>query len=102
MIIDLVNSTGNDPLGDNFRVDCHIIVWQHEQVVFLPTSALFRVEDEWHVFRVVDKRAVLTPVKIGHDNGLQAEVLEGITVGTSVIVHPSDAIEDGARVAPRR
>ncbi|MEX1027112.1 MAG: HlyD family efflux transporter periplasmic adaptor subunit [Candidatus Paceibacterota bacterium] len=102
VIIDLTGSSDQRILlGDNFRVDCRIIVWQSDRVVWLPTSALFRVGDEWHVFRVEDRRAVLTPVQIGQDNGLQAEVVEGIAVDTPVIVHPSDAIEDGAPVTQR-
>lgn len=88
-------------LGDNFRVDCRVIVWQDEGVQWVPTSSLFRVDDHWHLFRVEAGEAVLTPVTIGHDNGRQAELLEGPPVGTPVIVHPSDTIEAGVAVVAR-
>jgi HlyD family secretion protein len=88
-------------LGDNFRVDCQIIIWERSQVNRVPTSSLFRVDGRWHVFRVEQGKAVLTPVTIGHDNGQQAEMLEGPPVGTPLIVHPSDMIEAGVAVAAR-
>jgi HlyD family secretion protein len=88
-------------LGDNFRVDCQIIIWERSQVNRVPTSSLFRVDGRWHVFRVEQGKAVLTPVTIGHDNGQQAEMLEGPPVGTPLIVHPSAMIEAGVAVAAR-
>jgi HlyD family secretion protein len=41
-------------------------------------------------------------VKIGERNGLEAEVLEGISEGDRLVIYPSDAIQDGSNVAPRR
>ena len=102
VIIDL-----NDPpedrkeLGDGFRVDCEIIVWEASDALQVPTSALFRVDGEWHLFAVDGSRARLMPVEIGHNNGKTAEVVKGIQPGTHVITHPSDAIEDGVAVAQR-
>jgi ABC-type multidrug transport system ATPase subunit len=34
-------------------------------------------------------------------NGLEAEVLEGLTDGALIIVHPGDTIADGVAVTPR-
>jgi HlyD family secretion protein len=53
------------------------------------------------VFRVVDRRAVETAIAIGHRNGMFAEVLDGLTAGDFVILHPSDQVRDGIAVAPR-
>ena len=41
----------------------------------------------------------LRSVEIGHRNGLAAEVVEGLAEGERVLVHPSDAVEDGVRIA---
>jgi HlyD family secretion protein len=41
-------------------------------------------------------------VAIGHTNGIDAEVLGGITAGAEVVVHPSDRVADGARIVARR
>ena len=40
-------------------------------------------------------------VKIGRQNGLEAEVLDGSAAGDEVVVHPSDQIEDGVHVRQR-
>ena len=102
VVIDLLDPPeARQQLGDNFRVDCRMIVWQSEQVLQMPTSALFRVEDRWHVFAVRDGIARLTAVEIGHNNGRQAEVTGGVESGTSVIIHPSDTLEDGIQVEQR-
>ena len=70
VIIDLVDPPGERAqLGDNFRVDCRVVVWQSDDALQLPTSALFRVDDQWHVFKVEQDIASLTKVTIGRNNG---------------------------------
>jgi HlyD family secretion protein len=85
-------------LGDGYRVEAHFILWEGEDVLQLPASALFRHADGWAVFAIRDGRARRVAVQIGHSNGLVTEVLSGITAGEIVIVHPDDRIEDGVRV----
>jgi HlyD family secretion protein len=85
-------------LGDGYRVEAHFILWQEAAVLQVPASALFRTADGWAVFAVVDGRAQLTQVGIGHNNGLDTQIVAGLDAGTSVIVHPDDRVEDGVRV----
>jgi HlyD family secretion protein len=40
-------------------------------------------------------------VKLGLQNGLEAEVVEGLSEGDQVVTHPGDNITDGVRVKPR-
>lgn len=89
-------------LGHGYRVEARIIVWQADDVVRVPSGALFRMQDGWAVFRVVDAVARLTPVRIGHDNGIMAEVREGLSPGDLVVLYPSAAVTDGRTVAPRQ
>jgi HlyD family secretion protein len=103
VIIDLINPREErTQLGDGFRVDCEITVWQAPDVLQVPTSALFRVDEKWQVFVVDDSQAKLTEVEIGKNNGRVAQVLGGIEEGVRVVTHPGDAIEDGVRVAERQ
>jgi HlyD family secretion protein len=88
-------------LGDGFRVEVRIVVWEREDVLKVPTSALFRHEGRWAVYRLEDGRAALEPVEIGQRTGLDAEVLSGLSAGDRVIVYPSDAIRDGVAVRIR-
>jgi len=88
-------------LGDAYRVEVRIVAWHGEDVVSVPTSSLFRHADGWAVFAVRGRKARLTPVEIGHRNGLSAQVVDGLEVGDVVIAHPSDAVSDGVRVTRR-
>jgi HlyD family secretion protein len=88
-------------LGHDYRVVVHVAIWSADDALTVPVSALFRKGDEWAVFAVDSGNARTTVVKIGHRNNRVAEVLAGLPVGTNVVLHPSDRIADGARVAQR-
>jgi HlyD family secretion protein len=88
-------------LGDSYRVELRIVVWQAENVLKVPTSALFRRGDGWAVFAAVRGAARLRPAEIGRRNGLEAEVLSGLDAGERVVVHPSDSLHDGSRLSFR-
>ena len=86
-------------LGDGYRVNAHIVVWSADQVTKVAASALFRCGESWCAF-VVDKgRAKKRVVKVGQRNAQEVEVLEGLAPGDTVIRHPANQIEEGARVA---
>lgn len=89
-------------LGHDYRVIVHVTVWSADDAVTVPVGALFRAGDNWAVFAVADGRARTTLVRIGHRNNRVAEVLSGVSVGDRVILHASDRIKDGIRVAERR
>jgi len=88
-------------LGDGYRVEARTIVWERTGVVKVPTGALFRHGESWAVFAVEGGRARLKSVEVGQRNGLEAEVLKGLSPGELVVAHPSDAVRDGVRVARR-
>lgn len=88
-------------LGHGYRVDAHILDWRGEDVLKLPLGALFRDGDSWAVFVAEDGVAKLRHIEIDHSNGREAEVLDGLAEGTTVILHPGDRISDGVRVLSR-
>lgn len=88
-------------LGDGYRVEARIVTWRKDDVVRVPASALFRSGEDWSVFQVVDGHARLAKIKIGHTNAQYAEVLEGLSPGDRVVVHPSDNVADGVAVIQR-
>ena len=89
-------------LGDRYRVEARIVVWEGDGVIQIPASALFRRGAEWAVFVVDGNRARLRTVQVGHQAAFDAEIERGLEVGEAVILHPSDRIHDGARVAAAR
>lgn len=99
VIGDFVSSSlGKIPLGDGYRVEAEIVIWNAEDVVMVPTSALFRSDREWNVFVVVGDQARHRAVQIGRRNSQAAEVLAGLEPGEFVVIYPSDMVVDGAKV----
>ena len=88
-------------LGDAFRVEVRVVIWEAEDVLKLPTAALFRQREEWAVYLVDMGRARRTLIKLGHQTGQEAEVVSGLAEGARVILHPGDTLADGARVKER-
>lgn len=86
-------------LGDQYRVDAVFIVWRGEDVVHIPTSALFRINGTgWATFVVENGVARLREVEVGYRSGLRAEIRSGLSAGETVIVHPDGSIEDGTAI----
>lgn len=88
-------------LGHGFRVEAQIIVWQKEDALIVPASALFRNRDNWAVFVVADGVAQLRQIEIGQNNGIETEVVSGLSEGDRVILYPSSGLSDGMSVAER-
>ena len=88
-------------LGDGFRVNARIVVWQTADAVRAPLAALFRNGSAWQAFVVRNGRAVRTDVAVGQINGIDAQILNGLRPGDQIILHPSDKIEDGTRIVSR-
>ena len=104
VVLDFVNAspTARMPLGDGYRVEVRVVVWEAPNVLRVPTSALFRQGDHWAVYVVDQGHARRTLLELGHQTGQYAEVRSGLTEGTRLILHPGDTLADGARVRERR
>jgi HlyD family secretion protein len=88
-------------LGDNYRVEAVFILWESDNVLQVPASALFRHEQDWAVFVAANGHAGLRPVQIGHRSGLNAEITSGLQEGERVITHPGNEIEHGTAIELR-
>jgi HlyD family secretion protein len=88
-------------LGDAFRVFVRVVVEEEEEALQAPVSALFRLGEDWAVFRIEEERAVLQTVELGLRTQSVAQVLSGLSDGDTVVAYPGDRVTDGARVAPR-
>lgn len=88
-------------LGDRFRVEARIVTWHADSVLQIPTGALFRRGGEWMTFAFDGGKARSTKVEIAHNNGVAAELRSGLNNGQRVILHPPDAVADGAAVRMR-
>ena len=96
VIADFVDPPG--ALGDGYRVEARIVVWKGDDVRKIPSSALFRRKGAWNVFVVEDGRARHREVEIGHRNPTEVQIVSGLEEGETVILHPSDLLDEGVRV----
>src|SRR5262245_814717 len=88
-------------LGDGYRVEARIVVWNKDNVLRSPAGALFRQNGDWAVYKVKDGTAHLQKITIGRLNALEGEVLDGLTAGDEVVLHPGDKVKDGVKVVVR-
>ena len=88
-------------LGDGYRVEAEFILWQSDDVLQIPASALFRFNDGWAVFVMDNAKAIRRGVNVGQHNGLSAQILEGLAEGETVITHPDNTVDDGVPVKQR-
>lgn len=101
-VIDLVDPPESwARLGHDFRVIVHVAVWESNDALTVPASALFRRGDDWAVFAVKDGRAHATVVRTGQRNSKLVEVLSGLSPGDRVVLHPSDRVAEGTAVSER-
>ena len=86
-------------LGDGYRVEAHIVVWEGSQIVQVPASTVFRHGDGWALFRIEGGVARITPVTLGQRTMRDVQIEKGLAGGETIIVHPSDKVGDGVKVA---
>ena len=96
VIADFIGDTGS--LGDGYRVETRIVIWENPQVIKALSSALFRDGEKWNVFVVENGIAKRREIEIGHRTSLEVEILRGLQAGTNVVVHPSNQLADGVQV----
>lgn len=93
-------------LGDRYRVEVQVVIWEAADVVLAPVSSLVRQGDGWAVFLVEGDVARLQPVTAGQRHDTHVQLLGGATPGQRVVVYPGDAVADGVQVvvstAPQR
>jgi HlyD family secretion protein len=90
----------SERLGVGFRVEAEFVLWEGDDVLQIPTSALFRSDGRWSVFVVADGRAQRREVRTGRRSGMVTQILEGLEPGEVVVTHPGDRVRDGVRVRP--
>jgi multidrug efflux pump subunit AcrA (membrane-fusion protein) len=96
VIADFLDSP--ESLGDAYRVGTRIIIWESDNVLRVPISALFRRGEKWNVFVIGNNRALLREIEIGHRTFDFAEVLSGLVEGETIIIHPPNQLRDQSPV----
>ncbi|MCB0365011.1 MAG: efflux RND transporter periplasmic adaptor subunit [Bdellovibrionaceae bacterium] len=87
-------------LGDHFQVECRILVKRLENVLTVPTGALFQKGGKWAVFVFTQGKANLREIEISDQGPLKSVIGSGLNEGERVILYPGDRIDDGVAVKP--
>jgi HlyD family secretion protein len=99
--VNVVIGLQNPPptLGSEYRIEVSIVTWQANEVLTIPTSAIFQRSNGWNTFVVVDGVVEIEPVIIGQRNREYTRVIGGLSEDDQVILYPSDLISDGVSVS---
>lgn len=89
-------------LGDAYRVEARFILWEGDNILQIPASALFRTGHDWACYVIEQGRAQRRPVSVGRRSGLQVEITSGLQEGERVLLYPGQDIADGSRVRLRQ
>jgi HlyD family secretion protein len=102
VLVDIVSPAGDwNSLGDGYRVEAAFVLWEGDDLLLAPTSALFRKGEGWALYAEEHGRARLREVEVGQRTGLQTQIVGGLKAGDRVIAHPDEKIEEGTRVKAR-
>ena len=88
-------------LGDGYRLTARVVLWEGQNVLCVPSSAVFKEGDEWRLFVVERGRAQTRSIVIGRRSDATVEVRSGVAVSDTVLLFPSDRVKDGARLRLR-
>lgn len=99
VLVDVVDPPAS--LGDGYRMDARIVVWEQGDVLTVPASALVRAGTGWAAYVVESGRARLREVRVGQMGSAAAQVAGGLREGAQVIAFPSDRVREGTRVVAR-
>ena len=91
-----------EALGHGYQVDVRVVLWEDDEALRVPLTALFRDGDDWAIFVETDGRAALRKVEVGHTTSSDAEIISGLTEGEQVVVYPGENIREGVPIAARK
>jgi len=102
VILQFDDRAAAEALGHDYRVDARVVVDERPDAVRVPLGALFRHGEGWAAYRVVDGRAVLTPLSTGFADENSRVVTQGLAAGDTVVLFPGNAVTDGQDVVRRK
>jgi len=101
VVVDLVTPyEQRRTLGDNFRVEARIVIWESDRALKVSTGALFRRGQNWAAYVLTNGRAELRRVQAGRSSGSEMQILEGLKAAEEVILYPGDRVHDRQAVKP--
>jgi RND family efflux transporter MFP subunit len=82
-------------LRPGMLVTARLGIERHEDAALLPAEAIVMEKANAFVYAVDGDKAVKRPVKLGFTDGRQAEVLEGVQPGDTIVLSARSPVSDG-------
>lgn len=79
-------------------VEVELLVGSHANVIMLPQTAIVEAETGHYVYKVVEKKAVKTPVKLGDRTKSDVVIVQGVNPGDVIVTAGQMKLQDGASV----
>ncbi len=79
-------------------VRVEIVVAQRDNAVVIPEQAIVPSGDRVTVYRIVDGKSVLTPIKLGLRSFGKVEVVDGLKEGDTIVTAGQLKVQDGGAV----
>jgi membrane fusion protein (multidrug efflux system) len=90
---DLPNKDG--ALRPGMYATIKVGVEHHDKTLTVPVEALAMEKTNAFIFKIADGKATKTAVKLGFNDGTNAEILEGLADGEGVILVGKSTLNDG-------
>ncbi len=100
MLVEADVPNADNTLRPGMYANVRIAVEKHIGVITVPVEALAMEKTNAFVFKVADGKAKKIAVKLGFNDGVNAEILEGLADGEGVILVGKATLNDGQPVKP--
>ena len=85
-------------LRPGMLVTAKLGIERHEEAALLPADAIVMEKTNAFVYAVNGDKAVKRPVKLGFTDGKQAEVVDGVQPGDTIVLSARSPVSDGQAV----
>ncbi len=90
-------------LGDGYDVDVKFFYYNEKNKISVPNAAVFKNGDEDFVFKVVNNKAVATPIKVDIKLDLDTVIKSGVNEGDLIIYDANiEGLKDGVKVSQKK
>lgn len=84
---------------DGYGVNLKFRLYEGEDCLTIPSSAVFKVNDQYYAYEIKGQKAVKIPIQVGYQTGTKTVVTGGLKVGQRVITQvDSEHVYEGAKV----
>jgi HlyD family secretion protein len=87
-------------LRPGYSLDVKIITNVKSNIIKVPDTAVFDLQDSSRVFVVENGKAVLKTVKKGIESDNFVEITDGLKDGDTILVKPDNTIKEGSKITP--